>query len=308
MRKGDDIPRIGMLLDIENIFAENSKGLGRFILCICLMLVPPLIIGYYSLYLYFPVWLLVVLCIFWAARVLMIIPGREKERLANYKKIRNDEFASATDLVNIKAIHKQGCIEYVNGIIGFFVVTYNTTTQDVLGKSKQFNRFLKLAVGDHPFDFYIQNIVDTEQLENRYTDIKMYNDQDSAKAFMEIIDYNKQFITKNSLLTKNIIFVRGSKYEWKDILNDLKSALRSDSAKIFKNAYIVTDKDEIEELLSRDINGDVDINNLIKRKYCTGERYGSKVISYDYEDLRNIPKESNTNIDSIFIPAAEITE
>lgn len=40
-----DKPKIQMLLDIENIFGESTRGLGQFVLTLLLILVPPLFIG-----------------------------------------------------------------------------------------------------------------------------------------------------------------------------------------------------------------------------------------------------------------------
>ena len=43
----------------------------------------------------------------------------------------------------------------------------------------------------------------------------------------------------------------------------------------------MTDKEEIEDIISRDLDGVISIDEMAKRKYCTGEYYGSKVLCYD---------------------------
>mgnify|MGYP001196968892 FL=1 len=45
----DDKPKIQMLLDIENIFAESTRGLGQLILTMCVAIIPPVIIAYTAL-------------------------------------------------------------------------------------------------------------------------------------------------------------------------------------------------------------------------------------------------------------------
>ena len=96
-----DKPKIQMLLDIENIFGESTRGLGQFVLTLLLILVPPLLIGWTSLYLFVPWQLLLVVCLFWAVRVTLIVMGRERQRLQNFKKQRDDAYALADSMSNV---------------------------------------------------------------------------------------------------------------------------------------------------------------------------------------------------------------
>lgn len=287
-----DKPKIQMLLDIENIFGESTRGLGQFVLTLLLILVPPLFIGWTSLYLFVPWQLLLVVCLFWAVRVTLIVMGRERQRLQNFKKQRDDAYALADSMSNVRTIHPQGCIEYVNGGVGFFVVTCNDSSGDVLAKSKQIDRFINLAVGKHPFDIYIQNINDTKALDNRYSKVTLFTDDEAAHAFMDIIDYNSKLVSSCSTLTRNILFVCGSKYQWKDILSDIETALNSEAARIFRLAYLVTDKEEIEDIISRDIDGCINLDEMLQKKYYTGDTHKSKIISYDFQDVKDYAEEN----------------
>lgn len=283
----NDRPKIQMLLDIENIFGESTRGLGQLILSLILTLIPPLFIGWSSLYLYVPLPILGIICLVWGVRVTLVVLGREPERLKNYKKQRDDAYALTDDMVRIRTIHPQGCIEYVSGGIGFFIVTYNDSSENIIEKSRQIDRFINLAVAKHPFDIYVQNINDTSALDNKYSNVTLFSDDEAAQAFMEIIDYNSQKVAEQSTLTRNIIFVRGSKYQWKDIQADIETALNSESARVFRLAYLVTDREEIEQIISRDIDGCVNIDEMLQKKYYTGNTHKSKVISYDFQDQKD---------------------
>ena len=280
----DDRPKIQMLLDIENIFGESTRGLGQMILTLLVVLIPPLFIGYTTLYLYVPWQILLVLCLIWAFRATLVIMGSEKAKIREYRMRRDDQFSVTDDMVNIRRIHPQGCVEYINGNIGFFVVTYNDSSNDVIGKSQMIDRFLGLCTGKHAFDIYIQNDVSTDILDNKYNGVTLFPESEAAESFMEIIDYNREVVSKSSTLTRNVIFVRGSKYQWKEIVADIQTALSSEAARVFRQCYLVTDRDEIENILSRDLNGYIDIEELTQKRYATGSKHGAKIISYDYED------------------------
>lgn len=305
-RQEDERPKIQMLLDIENIFGESTRGLGQLVLTLCLCLIPPAFIGYTALYLYIPWQILLVVCLVFAVRVVLVVMGHESQRVKNFKKQRDDVYSLTDDMVNIRRIHPQGCVEYVNGNIGFFIVTYNSSSNETLEKSKQIDRFINLAVGKHAFDIYVQNDVSTDHLDNKYNNVTLFGDDEAANAFMEIIDYNREVVRSSSTLTRNIIFVRGSKYQWKEIVNDIQTALTSESARVFRQCYLATDREEIENIISRDINGYIDLDKLLQRKYYTGNKHGSKIISYDFEDREDTDHIEETKQEELtsFIPRA----
>lgn len=305
-RQEDERPKIQMLLDIENIFGESTRGLGQLVLTLCLCLIPPAFIGYTALYLYIPWQILLAVCLVFAVRVVLVVMGHESQRVKDFKKQRDDVYSLTDDMVNIRRIHPQGCVEYVNGNIGFFIVTYNSSSNETLEKSKQIDRFINLAVGKHAFDIYVQNDVSTDHLDNKYNNVTLFGDDEAANAFMEIIDYNREVVRSSSTLTRNIIFVRGSKYQWKEIVNDIQTALTSESARVFRQCYMATDREEIENIISRDINGYIDLDKLLQRKYYTGNKHGSKIISYDFEDREDTDYIEETKQEELtsFIPRA----
>lgn len=302
---GNDKPKIQMLLDIENIFGESTRGLGKFVFAMLLCAVPIVFIAYTTLYLFIPWQILLAFCVIWIARVLMIVMGDEKLRLRTFKRLRDDAFSLTDDMVRIRVIHPQGCVEYVNGAVAFFIVTYNDSSKDTVRKSQQIDRFINLAVGKHPFDIYVQNITDTDRLDSRYSNVTLFSDIEVAEAFMEIIDFNRAAVSSSSTLTRNIICVRGSKYQWKEILGDINTAISSESARVFRMCYLATDREEIESIISRDIDGNVDLDELLQKKYYTGNKHNSKVISYNYKDKQVVEEARKEEEFTTFIPSYE---
>lgn len=300
----NDKPKIQMLLDIENIFGESTRGLGKFVLTLIAIAALPLLILYTSAFLFIPWQILVIACIIWAIWMILLILGEQGRRLANYKRLRDDAFSLTDDMVRIKTIHPNGCIEYVNGAVAFFVVMYNNSSVDVVRKSQQFDRFINIAVGKHPFDIYVQNLTDTDELDGKYANVTLFSDDEAAEAFMEIIDFNREKVSSSSTLTRNILCVRGTKYQWKDIYGDLMSAVSSESSRVFRQCYIATDREQIEAIISRDIDGHIDLEGLMQKKYYTGNKRNSKIISYDYKDLKPVEKEQEKQEDEVisFIP------
>lgn len=298
----NDKPKIQMLLDIENIFGESTRGLGKFVLTLLVALAPPLVIGYTAIYMFVPWQILVVVCLIWAVRAAMLILGDERARVKNFKRVRDDAFAATKDMMRVRTIHPNGCVEYVTGNVMFFIVTYNDSSKNVVNKSKQINRFINLAVGKQPFDIYVQNITETDQLDSKYGNVTLFSDSEAAEAFMEIIDFNRAAVANSSTLTRNIICVKGAKYQWKQMLAGIESALESEASRVFRTAYLVTKEEEIENIMSRDVDGNVDIVEMMQKKYYTGQMYGSKVISYDFKDLRKAEAKRKEEETTTFIP------
>lgn len=298
----NDKPKIQMLLDIENIFGESTRGLGKFVITLLVALTPPLLIGYTSMYMFVPWQILVVFCLIWAIRAAMIILGDERARLRDFKKQRDDVFAATKDMVRVRTIHPNGCVEYTTGNVAFFIVTYNDSSKDTVAKSRQIDRFINLAVGRQPFNIYIQNITETDQLDNKYNNVTLFSDMEAAEAFMEIIDFNRAAVADSSTLTRNIISVCGPKYQWKQILSNIQSALDSEASRVFRTAYLVTDEEEIENIMSRDVDGNVDLVEMMQKKYYTGQTFGSKVISYDYKDKKRAAEKRKEEEPTVFIP------
>lgn len=289
MRKNNeqDLPKVAMLLDIDHFYGESEGRLGPIIIFLCIGLAPVLLYLYFGLYYFVPLWLFIQFNIIWFIRWAMIIPGDEKTRLANFKKQLNDVYAAMYELLRIRMIHPDGCIEYLNGEVAYMVVTYNATSSDDVKRSMQIRKFQSIMLDDRSYDINVQNITTMDALENRYEKVQFFTDAEVAQDFIDIIDHNINIVQTSSLLTRTIYYIKGRRSDWKIMSESIDAAINSNHAKVFKSVYKVTSKDEIEKILSRDVYGVVRFDDMIMKKYCTKEYHKSHVICYDDVDTTN---------------------
>ena len=274
----DEKPTIEMLLDPDNFAGEPGGRFGPILIFFLVAFGPGLIYAYFFWGL-IPWAIVIPIYVIWVIRAAMITLGREKERVAQFKKQLNDEFASMYGLVSIKTLHPDGCCEYIGNKVAYFIVTTNKTSYDSIIWSQQVMDFLKMLNSEHDVDIYVQNITEVRALENRYKNVKIFADRDVAKDFLDIIDHNRSQVYSNSLLTRTIYVVRGYRNDWEAIKTLCNTAVHSNVARVFKDVHIANDV-EVNEILSRDVNGLINLPELMQNKYCTHQYYGSKVVSY----------------------------
>lgn len=274
----NDDRKVSMLLDIDNFYGEHEGRLGPT-LKFLLIGGAPLLLWVYTgflipTFLFFPLWVV------WLVRVGLITLGREKDRLVQFRKQINDDYASIYELLHIKTIHPDGCIEYVNGMVAYAVIAVNGTTYDPTSRAQQIHDFMSLFGNDYDVDVYVQNITDMKSLEERYNNVKLFVDSDAAKDFIDIIDHNRKVVYSQSRLTRIVFVVKGRKSYWTDIRDNCKMAIYSGPAKAFKEVKIGL-RDDIQEVLNTDIRGVVDLDSLLQKKYSTHQYFGSKVLYFD---------------------------
>lgn len=270
--------KVAMLLDIDNFYGEHTGRLGPTIKFLVAGSVPMLLWVYTGFiipyFLFLPAWAV------WVVRMALITIGRERERLVQYRKQINDQYSPISDLLNIKTIHPDGCIEYINGRVAYMVVAVNGSVYDSTSRAQQIQAFLSLFGNDYDIDVYVQNITDMKSLEERYNHVQLFVDADAAQDFIDIIDHNRNVVYSQSLLTRVVFVVKGRKTEWKDIRDNCKTAVFSASSKAFKEVTLAS-REEIEDVLNTDVRGVVDLDNILQEKYTTHQYYGSKVLYFD---------------------------
>ncbi len=276
-------PTIGMLLDVEHFYGEHEGRLGPMLTTMLLAAAPILLYMYFGLFVIIPVWLFIILEIFFALYVVALILGRQNYRLKMFKRQLFDSYSAAADMVNIKTIHPDGCIEYINGQVMYLVVGLNGTTENVVTLSMEMRKFMSLLVGDYMCDMYVHNLNTTPSLTEYYSKVHNMGHTEVASNFIDIIDLNKQQTENKSKVQRIIFAIRGSRSEWKNIKTQIDAALMADSAKVFKTVYRVSDVDEINSIIDRDTDTNVFMQDLIRVKYKTGQYDTSRVLRYDTE-------------------------
>ena len=284
MEEKKEKPTIGMLLDIEHLYGEHESRMGPVLGTLCISAAPILFYVYFGLFNYIPIWLFIPIEIFIIIRAVMLILGRERYRVGIFKRQLFDSYTSTASLMNIKTIHPDGCVEYLNGQIMYMVCCFNGTTEDSLRRSVQLRKFLNTLLGDFIFDCYILNVTDFPALHDYYKKVKEFDRNESASNFVDIIDYNIDLVQNNSMVQCTVYVVKGRRSDWKDIKNQIDVAINSRTARVYKNVYRVSDPVVINELLNRDVDSIVNIEDLLRKKYRTGNYNTSKVLAYDLPD------------------------
>lgn len=296
----DEKPKINMLLEIENIFGESTRGMGMAIGTLVACLVPVVIILKLQLYRLVPWQILLVLCFIIWLNIIMILPGHEHDKIRAYKKRRDDVYQGAESLIELKTKHVQGCFEYTDSTICFLIALELGSTSSKLMTAKQIYNFLVLAVGNKAFDVLSHNMTDGLSWADKYSRVKLFSNSEASQDFIEILDHNRDVITKSSRMMRTVLAIHSPKSEWKETLVAINEALTSVSAQVFKSSYLITSPEEIDSIFSRDIDANILVEEWLQKRYYTGERYGSKILSYDSEDSSST---TDIDIDTVsFIP------
>ena len=285
---------IGMLLDIEHLYGEHEGRLGPFLLTICLSLLPILLYVYTGAFTRVPLFIFIPFEIFITMRVIMLIPGRERHRVELYKKQLNDDYMNTADLLYIKTVHPDGCVEFIDGKIQYYVCCFNGTSENDVQRSIQLSKFLDSLTGDFEYDTYIHNITDSPALYDYYNRVSNFDKNISAKNFISIIDHNIELTENMSIVQCTIYAIKGYRSDWKQIKSQIESTLSSRVSRCYKKVYRVSEPDEINMILNRNVDSVINITDLLRRKYANQRYDTSKVLAYDLpEDKEIIQGKSN---------------
>lgn len=279
--------KIGMLLDISNIYGTDEGRLGPFLITAALIGAPFLLWVYLGFFIPLPIF--IPLWLIYSVRVIMIIPGHEKERLDQFKRQVNDQYSTVAEKLRIKTVHTDGLIEWVDGTVAYCIVATNTYSKDDVYRAQVIHLFLLYFCKDYDVDTFAQNITETKSLEDRYSRVKLFNTSDAANDFLEIIDNNRKIVYKDSLHVRIVFMVKGSKSSWKDMRAKIESALLSYSSKVFKTLQIA-DYELCNDIINHDVDGIVDMDTLFRSKYARHDYHGSRVLYYD--DNKQLDTES----------------
>lgn len=296
MNEEKEVQKIGMLLDIANLYGQHEGRLAPWMYALCIGLGPTLVYAYLQLWFVIPIWLWAPINVFWFIRMIMIFPGREKHRIKIFKRQLNDEYMESANLMNIKVIHPDGCIEYLSGTIMYLVSCFNGTIDNEVTSTVQLRKMLESMTNGFAYDVYIHNINDSQALRDYYNKVNKFDHNQSASNFINMIDHSIKLTNKSSMVLQTIYAIRGTKSDWKTIKQQIDSTLQSRVARRYKNAYRVSDPDEISAIFNRNTDTIINISALMRKKYATAEYATSKVLAYDLPDDKVIVQgEENQN-------------
>ena len=275
------VKKIGMLLDINNLYGQHEGRLAPWMYVLCIGLGPTLIYVYLNGFYYIPLYLWIPVTVILLIRLIMIFPGREKYRKKIFKRQLNDDYMDSATLMQIKVLHPDGCIEFINGTIMYLVSAFNGTNEDDVQSTVQLRKFLRAAFAGFNFDTYIHNINDSQSLRNYYAKVAQFGHNESASNFVKMIDHNIKLTIETSTVQQTIYAVYSYKSDWKTIKTQVDSAIQSTISRRYKNVYRVNDADEINTIFNRDSDTIINIEALMRQKYANEAYYNAKVIAYD---------------------------
>lgn len=278
----ENVPNtIGMLLDIDHLYGEHEGRLAPILITLLIGSAPILLYIYLGLFAVIPIPLFVVVEIIIVLRTVMIILGRERHRVQLFKKQLNNDYTSTVEMLNIKTIHQDGCIEYINNRIAYVVCCFNGTSEDDIQRSMQLRKLLESMIGTFDYDVYIHNITESKALWDYYSKVSNFNRNTSARNFIDIIDHTIDLTSNTSMVQCTIYVVKGFRSDWKLIKTQIDSALNSRVSSCYKTIYRVEDTELINDILNRNIDSVINIQDLLRRKYATQQYSSSKVLAYD---------------------------
>lgn len=296
-----DREKINHLLDVDDFYGEHRGRLGPVLLFLTLGAIPPLLYVYF-LYGKLPILVFLILYIPFLVRIGLRILGREKERLVYFRRALYDEFSSIADLIKVDTVHDNGCLEYNNGRVCFCIVVENGTCLDSVKYSQALTQIIALlSTNESLVDIRIYNETSPDMIALKYRNANAFSDSEMAKDYISILEYNEKLVEASSIVTTTVLCVQGSKQDWKSIYANIESVLRTDSAKMFKDIHLAS-KDEMLDILSRDISTSINLDLLQQVQFSTGDYDTSRIVGFDMpvEDA-GVVKEDTTN----FMPQFE---
>lgn len=277
----DEEPTIGMLLDTEHVYGGHSGRLGPAIMTVGFSLLPALLYAYFGLFNIIPIWMFLPANTLFAIWIIRLIPGRENYRLADYRKRLYDDYTDVSEMMRIRKIHPHGLVEYVSGECFYAVKGYNGTCENELARTQLLRKFMSSMIGDFDCDIYILNESYTGPVRRYYNNLTKFGKNAASMNFTKIIDMVASKTKNKSMVQCTVFILKGRRSDWKQMKSQIDGALGSSMSSAFKRCYRVHSRIELTDLINHDIDTNVDIDELLRAKYKTGEYYTSRVVAYD---------------------------
>jgi hypothetical protein len=93
-----------------------------------------------------------------------------------------------------------------------------------------------------------------------------------------------------------VFVVKARKYNWKHMRDKLNELVNSDVAKCFNELY-VADTQQVIQIMSRDIETYVDLNEMLLNKLQTDEVNGARILYFDDEDKKQYQEDKEMGVD-----------
>ena len=268
---------INILMNIDNFFGEHRGRLAPVLFFLGASGLPILVIAL-LFWGKIPFWLLIVGGALWTGRMALYFLCHENEKLELFMQSLKDGYATVEDMVRITNRSSDGLIEYENGTVAYILSAYCMTYAEDDELSIDMESFLN-KLKDYEFDITCQLVVNEFRLQDRLDRMSVYKQEDIVKERMNFYILQDEFCDANSELYRINFIVKTYKSNAKALRLKLDEIVKSSSSSVFKTIYIC-DKYQANDVLSRDVCTNVDLDKMLLQKYHSEEYYGSKVLYY----------------------------
>lgn len=287
-------PHINTLLNVDNIFGTYENRVAPFILTILLGSIPLFVWLFFLQGTPIKLWMAIILTLLLTGRFALIFIGKESEKLKSYSARRNDAYLESKDLINVTDII-DGLIMYTSGRVSYIVYGYlkGYLDDDVL--SVDLERFMD-ELDAFDWDMNLYNITDELLCTGNLPNLRRYKDKETILQRIAFYKYQDDWVSKNTEMYELVFIVKARKYNWKQLRSKLIDLVDSDVAKCFNEIYIADTQDVID-IMSRDIETYVDLNEMLLNKMSNEEISGARVLFYDDEDLVKAKEDKAQGVD-----------
>lgn len=297
--QGEDKRTINVLANISNYLAEHEGKNTPWLMFLGVSATPFLIYAF-VLQSLIPLKYMLIFEVLWSLRWALYFLGNEPKLLKQYRAERQGIYKTADNLIHCDLV-QNGLIEYNNGQVAYVLSGYLVDYMNEDALTIDFQNFLKQLRG-YQYDILGHLDIDEDRLQDNIEELSVYKDKEMIKERMLMYQEQDEYCTKNSEAYRISIVVKTSKYNWKVLYETLKRLISSEFAYCWKEIKICN-KEQANDVMSRDLCLNINITNMLVEKYKTDEFYGSKVLFYGDE----IPEEFKEKKESPNIHSRRIT-
>jgi len=291
--------KINMLTPVDNIFGTHEGRTGP-VLMFLLIAVAPFLFWVFYLMLLIPVKYIVVFEVIWSARWAMVLLGKEKIKLKQYRESKKNAYSAAKKLISVSHCHDNGLIEYENGRLALLIIGLPATYSNDATFERDLEEFNEALSKWRP-DIYLQQVFNEDMLQAKSEALRVYQDKDFMQERMDLYEYNDEYAAKHTKLYRYVYKLYVSKYEWKTVMQQLKVICSSSNAKVF-NRIFIGNKQEVSDTASRDLATFIDLEDMLRNKYVNDDFDGSNVLFYG----DNVPEKYQAHKDEIDMESRRI--
>lgn len=278
MRKGR--ATINMLSPVNNIFGTHEGRTGPVLMFLGIAVAPFLLWVFY-LMLLVPFKYVVIFEVLWAGRWAMVILGKEKVKLKQYRESKKNAYAAANKLTNISHCHENGLVEYQNGKLAVIVAGYPATYFSDAVFEADLEKFIQALDRWLP-DIYLQQVYNEDMLQTNSESLRIYQNKEFMKERMELYEYNDEYASKSTKLYRYVFKLYIPKYEWKTATEQIAAICSGTTGKVF-NRIFIADKQGVSDVASRDLGTFIDLDEMLRNKYINEDFGDSSVLFYGDE-------------------------